>query len=79
MKDNKSSLQKLQGRLSPILNSPSKVQLLAAELEIILYIRFNKIDEALLSIDKLLARNEITLEQKNRISLIKKVYNSYAK
>ena len=79
MKDNKSSLEKLKDRLNPILNSPSELQLLAAELEVILYIRFNKIDKALETIGKLLARNNITSEQKNRISLINKVYSSHAK
>ena len=79
MKDSRSSLEKLQDRLSPILNSPSKLQLLAAELEVTLYIRFNKIDKALEAIDTLLARGDITLEQKNRISLIKRVYITHAK
>ena len=79
MKDNKSSLEKLLDRLSPILNSPSKLQLLAAELEIILYFRFNKIDKGLVSIETLLARNDITLEQKNRMNFVKKVYSSNAK
>jgi len=65
--------------LDPILNSPSKLQLLAAELEIMLLIRFNKIDEAKLSISKLLKRTDITFEQKNRLDLIDKVYNSNAK
>ena len=75
MKDDNSSFDKLQNRLSPILNSPSKLQLLAAELEIILFIRFNKIDKALKSIKVLIDRTDITLEQKNRISLINKVYS----
>ena len=79
MKDDNSSLDKLQDRLSPILNSPSKLQLLAAELEIILFIRFNKIDKALKSLESLLDRNDITSEQKNRLVLINKVYSSYAK
>ena len=79
MKDNNSSINKLQDRLSPILNSPSKLQLLAAELEIVLFIRFNKIDKALESIENLIVRKDITLEQKNRLSLINKVYSSHAK
>ena len=78
MKDNKNSFDKLQDRLSPILRSPSKLQFLAAELEIILYIRFNKIDKALEAIEILLARTDITSEQKNRISLINKVYSPHA-
>ena len=79
MKDDNSSFDKLQNRLSPILNSPSKLQLLAAELEIILFIRFNKIDKALKSIKVLIDRTDITLEQKNRISLINKVYSLHEK
>ena len=79
MKDNKSNFSELQGRLKPILNSPSKLQLLAAELEIVLFIRFNKLDKARNSIKILLARADITQEQKNRLSLIDKVYNSHAK
>ena len=79
MKDNVSSFEKQRKILEPILNSPSKLQLLAAELEIMLFIRFNKIDEAKLSISKLLKRPDITFEQKNRLDLIGKVYNSNAK
>ena len=79
MKDNKSNFIELQGRLKPILNSPSKLQLLAAELQIVLFIRFNKLDKARNSIKILLARADITQEQKNRLSLIDKVYNSHAK
>lgn len=79
MKDNVSSFETQTKILEPILNSPSKLQLLAAELEIMLFIRFNKIDEAKLSISKLLKRPDITFEQKNRLDLIGKVYNSNAK
>lgn len=79
MKDNVSSFEIQKKILEPILNSPSKLQLLAAELEIMLLIRFNKIDEAKLSISKLLKRTDITFEQKNRLDLIDKVYNSNAK
>jgi len=79
IKDNKSNFSELQGRLKPILNSPSKLQLLAAEMEIVLFIRFNKLDKARNSIKLLLARTDITQEQKNRLSLIDKVYNSNAK
>lgn len=79
MKDNVSSFETQRKILEPILNSPSKLQLLAAELEIMLFIRFNKIDEAKLSISKLLKRPDITFEQKNRLDLIGKVYNSNAK
>ena len=79
MKDNVSSFEIQKNILDPILNSPSKLQLLAVELEIMLLIRFNKIDEAKLSISKLLKRTDITFEQKNRLDLIDKVYNSNAK
>src|SRR5210317_494933 len=79
MKDNVSSFEIQKKILEPILNSPSKLQLLAAELEIMLLIRFNKIDESKLSISKLLKRTDITFEQKNRLDLIDKVYNSNAK
>jgi len=79
MKDNVSSFEIQKKILDPILNSPSKLQLLAAELEIMLLIRFNKIDEAKLSILKLLKRPDITSEQKSRLDLINKVYNSNAK
>jgi hypothetical protein len=79
MKDDISTLDKLQDRLSPILNSPSKLELLAAELEMVLFIRFNKIEKALKSLRSLLDRNDITSEQKNRLILINKVYSSYAK
>ena len=41
--------------------------------------RFNKLDKARNSIKLLLARTDITQEQKNRLSLIDKVYNSNAK
>jgi hypothetical protein len=76
MKDNKSSFAKQKQILEPILNSPSKLQLLAAELEILLLIRFDKIDEAKLSLTKFLKRTDISFEQKNRLDLINKVYNS---
>jgi hypothetical protein len=79
MKDDNSPLDELQKRLSPILNSPSKLELLAAELEMVLFIRFNKIEKALKSLRSLLDRNDITSEQKNRLILINKVYSSYAK
>ena len=76
MKDNKSSFEKQKQILEPILNSPSKLQLLAAELEILLLIRFGKVDEAKLSLTKLLKRSDLSFEQKNRLDLINKVYNS---
>jgi hypothetical protein len=78
MKDNKSSFEKQKQILEPILSSPSKLQLLAAELEILLLIRFDKVDEAKLSLSKLLKRSDLSFEQKNRLDLINKVYNSNA-
>ena len=41
--------------------------------------KFNKLDKAVSSIKSLLARSDISVEQKNRLSLIDKVYNSHAK
>ena len=74
IKDNQSPYLRLHDRLKPILNSPSKLQPLAAELEIILLIRFNMIEKARSSLTKLMNRNEITIEQKNRLVLINKLY-----
>ena len=76
MKDNKSSYQQLQNRLKPILNSPNKLQTLAAELEILLFIKFDMIKEAKVSLKTLLDRKGISLEQKNRLILISKVYET---
>ena len=76
MKDNKSSYQQLHDRLKPILNSPNKLQILAAELEIILFIRFDMIKKAKESLKALLSRKEISIEQKNRLILINKVYEA---
>ena len=74
IRDKKSSYKKLHNRLKPILNSPSKLQLLAAELEIILLVRFDMIKRAKSSLTKLLSRNEISIEQNNRLTLINKLY-----
>jgi len=76
MKDNKSSYQQLHDRLKPILNSPNKLQTLAAELEIILFIKFDMIKQAKVSLKTLLSRKEISFEQKNRLILINKVYEA---
>ena len=75
IKDNKSSYEQLHNRLLPILNSPSKLQSLAAELEIILFIRFDMIKKAKLSLSKLLNRKDVSMEQRNRLSLICKLYD----
>ena len=74
IRDKKSPYIKLHDRLKPILNSPSKLQTLAAELEIILLVRFNMIEKAKLLLTKLLNRSEISIEQKNRLTLINKLY-----
>jgi hypothetical protein len=74
MKNNTRPFDEQINILQPILNSPSKLQLLASELKILLMIKFNKIDDAKESIDQLLSRSEISFEQKNRLDLIKKVY-----
>jgi len=78
MKNNTRPFDEQINILQPILNSPSKLQLLASELKILLMIKFNKIDDAKKSIDKLLSRSEISSEQNNRLDLIKKVYSSNA-
>ena len=76
MKDNKSPYQELHNRLKPILNSPNKLQTLAAELEIILFIKFDMIKQAKESLKILLGRKEISFEQKNRLIIIDKVYDA---
>ncbi|MGY9027440.1 MAG: tetratricopeptide repeat protein [Candidatus Puniceispirillales bacterium] len=76
IRDNVSSFDELHERLKPILNSPSKLQSLAAELEIMLFINFDKTNEAKVALEKLLARKDISLEQKNRLSLINQLYGN---
>ena len=76
MKDSKSSYKELHGRLSPILNSPNKLQTLAAELEIMIFIKFDMIKKAKASLKTLLARKGISFEQKNRLTLIDKAYEN---
>ena len=76
IKDNKSSYQQLHDRLKPILNSPNKLQILAAELEIILFIKFNMIKQAKESLKTLLDRKGLSFEQKERLILINKVYEA---
>ena len=76
MKDDKSSFDQQKLLLNPILNSPSRLQILAAELEIILYIKFNKINEAKKALDILLKRSDLSFEQKNRLNLINKIYEN---
>ena len=79
LKDNKSSFNQQKLLLEPILNSPSKLQILAAELEIMLFIKFDKIKKAQTALNVLLKRSDISFEQKNRLELINKIYNNNAK
>ena len=76
IKDNSSSFNQQKLLLAPILNSPSKLQLLASELEVMLFLKFNKIKEAQKAINTLLKRSDISFEQKNRLELISKIYNN---
>ena len=79
LKDNKSSFNQQKLLLEPILNSPSKLQILAAELEIMLFIKFDRIREAQTALNALLKRSDISFEQKNRLELISKIYKNNAK
>ena len=79
MKDNVSTFDQQINILKPILNSPSKLQLLAAELEVMLHIKFENINEALVKLNNLLIRQGISLEQKSRLELIHKIYKTNAK
>ena len=76
IKDDISSFDQQKLLLNPILNSPSNLQLLAAELEVMLYIKFNKIKEAKKALNILLKRPELSFEQKNRLELINKIYKN---
>ena len=79
MKDNISTFDKQINILKPILNSPSKLQLLASELEIMLYVRSGNVIDAYTKIKNLLKRPDISLEQKSRLELLNKIYISNAK
>lgn len=79
LKDNKSSFDQQKLLLEPILNSPSKLQILAAELEVMLLIKFDKIKEAKSALNILLKRSDISFEQRNRLELINKIYKNNAK
>ena len=79
LKDNKSSFTEQKLLLEPILNSPSKLQIIAAELEIMLFIKFDRIREAQKALNVLLERSDISFEQKNRLELISKIYKNNAK
>ena len=79
LKDNKSSFDQQKLLLEPILNSPSKLQILAAELEVMLLIKFDKIKKAQSALNILLKRSDISFEQRNRLELINKIYKNNAK
>ena len=74
LKDNTSSFDQQKLLLEPILNSPSLLQALAAELEVLLLIKFDKIKEAKQALNVLLKRSDLSFEQKNRLELINKIY-----
>ena len=76
IKDDISSFNQQKLLLNPILNSPSNLQPLAAELEGMLYVKFNKIKEAKKALNILLKRPELSFEQKNRLELINKIYKN---
>ena len=76
IKDDSSSFDQKKLLLDPILNSPSKLQVLAAELEVILLLNFNKVKEAKKALNILLKRPDISFEQKNRLVLINKIYKN---
>jgi hypothetical protein len=78
MKDNISSFEQQINILKPILNSPSNLQLLAAELEVMLHIRSDNLNEAKTKLKSLLKRADISFEQKSRLELINKIYYSNA-
>ena len=79
LKDNTSSFDQQKLLLEPILNSPSLLQALAAELEVLLLIKFDKIKEAKQALNVLLKRPDLRFEQKNRLELINKIYKNNAK
>ena len=79
LKDNSSSFDQQKLLLEPILKSPSLLQVLAAELEVLLLIKFDKIKEAKQALNVLLERSDLSFEQKNRLELINKIYKNNAK
>ena len=79
LKDNSSSFYQQKLLLEPILNSPSMLQVHAAELEVLLLIKFNKIKEAQKALNVLINRSDISFDQKNRLELINKIYKNNAK
>ncbi len=76
LKDNKSSFDQQKLLLEPILNSPNKLQIVAAELEVLLFIKFDKIKKAQKALNALLKRSDLSFDQKNRLELINKIYKT---
>ncbi len=78
LKDNSSSFDQQKSLLEPMLNSPNLLEVIAAELEVLLFIKFDKIKDAQKALDVLLKRSDISFEQKNRLELINKIYKNNA-
>ena len=76
LKDNKSSFDQQKLLLEPILNSPNQLQIVAAELEVLLFIKFDKIKKAQTALNALLKRSDLSFEQKYRLELINKIYKT---
>ena len=60
--------------LKPFLTSPSEFQPIASELEILYLIENKKIKTAKTKLDKLLKQNNISNNQRNRLSTIDEIY-----
>ena len=60
--------------LKPFLTSPSQFQPIASELEILYLIENKKIKTAKIKLDKLLKQNNISNNQRNRLSTINEIY-----
>ena len=60
--------------LKPFLTSPSEFQPIASELEILYLIENRKIKTAKIKLDKLLKQNNISNNQRNRLSAIDEIY-----
>ena len=60
--------------LKPFLTSPSEFQPIASELEILYLIENKKIKTAKIKLDKLLKQNNISNNQRNRLSTIDEIY-----
>ena len=60
--------------LKPFLTSPSQFQPIASELEILYFIENKKLKTAKIKLDKLLKQNNISNNQRNRLSTIDEIY-----